>query len=352
MRNAGLKIFANVRAAKRWVVLPVVLLAGGVLCKANAQTTVKAYRYEVSLDTGDYGYSGEIAPGVSPKGTYYKVERDAKGRMVRETKMRNGKEQTLMTFHYTGSSRYWDSTEEFRDGEKTQISLYQRDPQGRITHEDDETADGKLTQYWTTILSPHRMDASAYDPNHIRTSHFVADFSVGGVQVHKITYLSQTSAASYSENDYDENTGEIVASRQFDDGKLQNTRKYSYDGNGDKTRMDAYDPNGKWFAADEYTEGLWVRRLYKLPNGTTATLKYSYDAKQWLQETDIKVNDQPLCKLTYDRESDGTVKRTLAIGADGTLWAEYPPPQVRDIGQDGQPAGRTDGVIHKTGSWW
>jgi len=342
---------------KRWAGLLLVLLTGVVLSSAGAQTrpvqnSVKLYRYSVLTDTYDHGYRSEIAGGATPKGTYYRVERDAQGRMVRVTMMRDGKEQKLTTFHYTGASRFYDSSEAFVNGEKTQISLYQRDPQGRLVREDDETADGKLTKYYVVTWSPQHAEVMGYDPGNKRTYRAIEHFSIGGVEVNKTSYLSPTSDASYVELEIDEHTGLSQSARQLTDGKLDNTRRFTYDANGGETRMDAYGPDGVWFAAHVYSDGLLSQTLYKFSDGSNQEFNYSYDGKKFLKQTDVVVAGKPLCKLTYDMESDGTVKRTLAIGNDGTLWAEYPAPIVRDIQQNGQPVGRTDGILHKTGNWW
>jgi hypothetical protein len=333
------------------------LVAGGTICgatasAAQAQTTVKLYRYAVLTDTDDTDYRSEITPGATPKGGYFKVERDTVGRILRVTGLRNGQETNVTTYHYIGRNWASDSSETFEYGEKTQISLYQRDPQGHITREDDETADGKLTGYSLLTWTPSHADVLGYDPSNRLIRHYSMDFSPAGVHVHRITYSSPTSTASYVERETDEHTGLSVSARQFSDGKLDNTRKFTYDGNGDETRMDIYGPDGVWYAASEYTDSLLSRKLYKMSNGVSWELDYSYDGKKWLKQTDIVVAGKPLCKLTYDMESDGTVKRTLAIGTDGTLWAEYPAPIVRDIQQNGQPPGRTDGILHKTGNWW
>ena len=337
----------------RWTRLLTMLAACGALCSAGAQsagsqTTTKFYRYVVFTDTFDNDFRLEIAAGAIPKGDYYKVERDQQGRIVRETGMRDGKESAVTTYHYSGSSRFYDSDETFVNGEKTQITLYQRDPQGRVTRMDKETAVGKPTQYWVLTWSPSHVDVRIYDPDNRPTDHLSSDFSPGGLQARQVQYSSPASDASYSEIEMDEHTGLDFSEREVRDGKLVNTRKFSYDGNGDKTRIDVYNSEGVWFASVEFTDGKTTRRKY----GSGKEVRYSYDNGE-VKEGTIMIGGRTLCKLTYDRESDGTLKRTLAIGADGTLWAEYPPPMVWDINQNGQPmGGRTDGIIHKTGNWW
>ena len=78
----------------------------------------------------------------------------------------------------------------------------------------------------------------------------------------------------------------------------------------------------------------------------------SYNDKRWLEETKIYINDRYRCSLVYDRMPDGTVKRTLANGPDGELWAEYPDLSVTDVERDGQNIGGKSAILHKKGNWW
>jgi hypothetical protein len=56
-----------------------------------------------------------------------------------------------------------------------------------------------------------------------------------------------------------------------------------------------------------------------------------------------------VCRLTYQKASDGTVLKTLAVGPNGDIWAEYPDYMVMDIQRDGTGGVGVPTVIHKSG---
>lgn len=319
---------------------------------ARAQTTTHLYRYEVRLNTRDTGYRGEIPSTATPSGSYYKVEKDALGRSRRVAKFRDGRELSFDIYHYAGNSRYSDYCETYTNGEKTQIQQYQRNAWGMITREDDKTVEGTLTQYSLAEGTSTSVETWWYTSADARTSHSIRQFGPSGAMIHSTSYSSAASTASYVDSEIDEQTGLTKSSSQYSDGTLTNTKKYTYNSNGDILRADAYNPTGVWYSADEFSGGLRTRRLYKYLNGSSFEIRYAYDEKQWLKQSDLYLADRLVCTLTYDRASDGNIKRSLAVGPDGSLWAEYPPPIVTDLQRNGQPVSRSDGSIHHTGDWW
>jgi hypothetical protein len=177
-------------------------------------------------------------------------------------------------------------------------------------------------------------------------------YSSIGILIRRVIYSSpESDEAGFTEADLDEQTGKTTSSRQMQDGKLSNTKKHIY-ADGNLTRVDAFDARGTLFSVDFYEDGLLRTRDYKLPQGGTRELRYSYDEKSWTVKSEIYSLGKAVCVLTYDRDSDGTVQRTAAFSLNGTLWAEYPPPIVMDVGRDGQAVGRSDALLHRTGNWW
>jgi hypothetical protein len=156
----------------------------------------------------------------------------------------------------------------------------------------------------------------------------------------------------YTDVQVDEDTGHSLSSKQMNGTQLQNTKKWVWAGDGALIRVDVYDENGVWYSADEFEHGLSSRRLYKFVNGGTEEIRYSYNEKRWLIKSAVSHNDQLVCSLTYDRLPDGTVQKSVAVGPDGAMMGEYAAPAVTDLGRTGQPPGRSDGVLHKTGDWW
>ncbi len=323
------------------------------LCSlAAAQTTTQLYRYSVNLNTGDSEYRGPITPGATPSGRYYKVERDSLGRILRVARMRDGNEEDTYVNHYTGNTWVSDSQDRYKNGEEVGIEQFQRNSWGLQTREDDKTADGTPTSYWVVQGTQTHFEAWKYTPSGTGVFHEEQFFNPAGVATREIVYSSVASNAFYVDIQLDEHTGLKKSAVQYNDGKPAATDKFTYDGNGDLVRMDTYDQDNVWYSADEYVSSLRVKRLYKFPTGLTQEIRYSYDSKRWLTQSVFYVSGKLLCTLTYDREPDGTVKRTLATGPDGALWAEYPAPAVSDLQSNGQPPGRTDGTIYHTGNWW
>jgi hypothetical protein len=328
----------------------------GLAC-AGAQTATHLYRYKVLTHTGDYEYRDEItgeshnSPYYAVVGPYYSVVKDSEGRIVEESDMRGGKALTTQKYHYNGDETVFNDEEDFTNGEETGTVHYQRNSWGLEVREDDKTTQGALTAYSLSEGTADHVDAWGYDPQSRKTAHDVYWFSPGGEEIRHVTYLSPTSDDSYLDSDIDPDTGHTRSMKQFTAGQLVASHQYIYSSSGDLVRNDAYDAQGRWFLTDNYIDGLWASRLAKFADGNTQENHYTYDDKRWLIRTEIFRNDNLVCTLTYDTQSDGTVKRTLASGPDGSLWAEYPGQIVHDIERSGQAIGRTDAIMHKTGNW-
>jgi hypothetical protein len=126
----------------------------------------------------------------------------------------------------------------------------------------------------------------------------------------------------------------------------------SYDGNGGMLRQDMYDDAGVWYGSHEFTNGLTTRKNYKFADGSRREVNITYDEKRRAKEARLTVNDKLICTFAFDYLPDGTVKRTMALGPNGDLWAEYPDRFVDEVGQDGQALNWTQGIIHHPGNWW
>lgn len=321
------------------------------VCGAQAQSK-RTYRYEITTRMGDHEYREEIAAGAAVSGPSYQIERDKMGRMVRETDRRDGKATGVWEFHYTGLSKLPDSYETWLEGQLTAITNMQRNGAGVIVRYDRHTAQGDLTHYTVIEDLPDHQDTYGYTPDNKRTMHSLTYYSATGELVRRITYFSPESEAGFTDIEIDEHTGQTRSSKQVENGKLINTKKYTYTPDGGLSRVDAYDEKGTWYSADEFQNGLMHRRLYKFLGGESKEVRYSYDEKRWVTKSEVYFSDKLVCNLTYDREPDGTIRRTLATGLDGTLWGEYPAPGVMDVERNGQAVGRTDGEIHRSGNWW
>jgi hypothetical protein len=331
-----------------------VFFAGAVLAAsvspAWGQTTVHCYRHVISTKIGDDEYRDEVPNCDKASGGYAKVERDTQNRIVSVTGLRDGKVTGKTRNKYAGTAALPYGDEDWQDGELKGTTHYERNATGLTTRAESRTAQGVLTGYTVYSDTPEYLEFFSYGSDGNRTGHGREYYSPQGLLIRSISYMGQDSG--YIDKLWDEQTGLALSAKQFKNGNLLYTDKYSYGPEGDLVRMDGYRTDGTWFAADEYQHGLRSKRIYKMANGANKEIRYTYDEKRWLAKAEVVYQDKLICALKYDRAEDGTVRRTLAVGPDGSLWAEYPAPAVFDIESSGSAVNRTDGTIHHSGNWW
>ena len=337
---------------RAWIFTAACLAAASGRGGAAERAKTSFYRYEIEVRTGDTDYASEIPADAPPTGPRYKVERDEQGRLWRVTKLRGDKEISSAHYRYAGKERLPDHYEDFTNGEPTGSVSLRRDSSGARVREEYRTTQGALTSYVTYTWKSNSADAVTFDAEGKKTGHNAYYYSPAGRMVRRIKFPAEGARLDV---EIDERTGLSSSAKQYARDQLNSTQKFTYDGSGDLIRLDVYNSDGTWYAAQEYADGLRSKRIYKEGDGAQAVtreFRYAYDEKRWLKSAGLYIQDKFICTLTYDLAPDGTVKRTVATGPDGSLWAEYPAPAVLDIDSNGQPVTRSDGVIHKTGNWW
>ncbi len=316
---------------------------------ASAQVRVRTYRYVLAMRSQENKFAGEISPVAKAGGTVYQVQKDARGRVTKVSRLRNGKKLSDTVYIYKLNEKLPSSVEQYREGEKTGVTKIQRDEAGNRIREDHFTADGTLTSYEVYTYSSESVDDQLYTAEGKSKGFSKLYYSANDSLVRQVRHLPVEPPAIL-DFEYNDATGMTKARSQFNDGKLTSTASYTYSGDGDLIREDVYDPDHTWFLADEFGDNLRVKRIYKVEGGTRE-LRYTYDAKRWVKETMLYNKDVYICRFIYDRFPDGTAKRTLAMGPDGELWAEYPDASVVDVKQNGEAlVGKS--ILHKQGNWW
>ncbi|HLJ25282.1 MAG TPA: hypothetical protein VKY85_01075 [Candidatus Angelobacter sp.] len=180
-------------------------------------------------------------------------------------------------------------------------------------------------------------------------AHHIRYFSKNRIQIKERYYFDDE---RYFQTEFDEATGLITSEKQFNrTGELQSYFVRSYDSNGDVSRSDMYDGGGRWFGRDDYKDDLRTARSYKFYDGSSKEIRYSYDEKRSLKESQIYVNNKFVCSLVYDVFPNGVIKRTLAQSPDGDLWGEYPG-LVFEVERTGWPVGSMAGTLYKKDNWW
>ena len=331
---------------KRSAILRVLLLLAVTALASGAAATVRNYRYSLSTRSPYPKYAGEVPAGAS--GQYLEVETDSQGRVVRVASIRNGHKEAESLYHFSANATLCDSYDEYRESEKTGHTQVQRNASGDAIRDDDYTTEGTHTGYSLYSYNGNVVEGASYNADGKMKSASVYTYSpASGLLISDVAYANPDDRSFHTDHDYDEN-GLVTARRQFRNGALENSGKFTYDAQGEEIRQDVYNASGTWYAAVERKNGLAARRLYE----GGRELRYTYDDKRMLKETLLYVKDTLICRFAYDRLSDGTVKRSIATGPDGTLWAEYPDQQIYDVDQQGHPISGKPAVIHKTGNWW
>jgi len=313
--------------------------------------TVAYYRYSIGLyQPGPHKYVGPLPSAIGVGGRVFAVSSDAMGRVTKVIVYRDGVAIDESDFEYSGNARYYSATVNVRSGEITGRVTYTRDANGYATRIVDYTREGTLTGYATGAYATGRQEYTYYTPTGTLKSRDVQFFSPDGVLERDQTFYSDT---VYTETELDTATGLATTSLQYNNGKINTKKAFTYNADGDLTRIDFYDPaTNQPFGFDEFANGLQIRRSYHFSDGTRKEIVYGYDAKRLLSNAALSYNGTLICTFTYDRQPDGTVKRTLASGPNGELYAEYPNAMVNDVYNNGSAASGAPGTIYKTGNWF
>ena len=314
----------------------------------SASADVQRYRFEIDRKSGEEAYAGELPSAGPVAGPWHEVERDPKGRIVRVASFRSAEKQSEVTYHYTGDAATYDSAENFRAGEHTGKEVYGRNADGDIVRTDHFTVEGSPTNNAVRSITPGGFDEVTRGADGTMKEHHSYIYADGG----NLSSYRRIVGTTYYEYLVDATTGQLKSRKKVEDGKQVLSTTYAYDENGEKLREDIFDETGKPYATIAYSDGLLVRKSYTFDDGSRRESTTTYGAKRWATEAKFTVNGVLVCTFTYDRLPDGTVKRTLALGPKGDLWAEYPDRSVNEVTQNGQPVDRTDGIIHHAGNWW
>ena len=328
------------------VLFGVAVLSVLTLSNADAQS-VKYYRRSVPTRSPYPTYADEV-PARS-RGTYYRVERDVAGRVTHLTTLRNGHPTGEWIYDFDRDSKLPKGFRYLEASETKGVTKFIRNLNGDVVRSDEFTAAGSPTGYWTADYSGDTVvTISNFTSDGRKTSWSVSSYSPAGLLTQIVSYLNPDDSTRYIVSEIDRDTGHQLSVTQMAGGEVQNKQRYSYNADGDIIRHDGYKADGSWLASDEYSDDLRTKRVY----AAGQEFRYSYDGTRTMTETQVWVRGHLVCRLTYDRMSDFTVKRTIAVGPNGELWAEYADQFVTDVGRDGTSISKKPATIYKKGSWW
>lgn len=309
------------------------------------------YRDNVTIRTSPPDkYVIEVPEAAAMHGGYFKVITDDKGRITRVLFLVDSKVAGDTVYKYPDGGKLPSELQSYKQGTLTGTSKMTRDSSGRVIRTDYFTAQGAPTGYTITKYVADRAERANFTPDGHRRWHSEEYFNADGIEIKSVTQ-SENSSASV-EATYDPLRGLSKSSKQFRNGKLQISINNTYDADDDLIRQDLYNEKGKWYGAKIFEHNLLVKKLYKFTDGHTAEITIKYDANRWIERAQYSRDDRLVCTFVHEHLQDGTTKRTIALGPDGSLWAEYPNLSVVEVDQHGHPPNSTAGTIHKAGNWW
>jgi len=322
-----------------------------IMGSATAFSEVHWYISHVSLRSGESLHGSEIPVGKVIEGGYTEEETDNLGRITRMSWFWGAEKKSETLFQYAPKAKLAEAFETYAaSGILVSRSRIQRNAAGERTRVEAFSPTGELTSYQVRTISPDSVEESTYTAEGKRTRRLINYYSAAGIRIRQREYPQEN---IYYESEYDQGTGVTLSQTKVVNGGLELTVKYSYNSYNDKTREDLYDSKGVWFGEREFSAWLKLDERYKFADGSTQETKSTYDENRWLKSATFSRNGQLICTFTYDRLPTGQVKRTLAVGSDGTLFAEYPDLLVDKVDQTGHPVDNADvGIIQRKGNWW
>jgi hypothetical protein len=325
-------------------------LVGLIVLLPNAYSEVRFYRYSLTTPTVDSRYVREIANSATNVGTVYSVETDSAHRITRVVTLIDGIKGSEARYQFAPNRPFPNGMELLRGDEILYRAAIERDANDRRKRLEQHSTTGTMTRYLVYTHGAGRYDAEMFTPSGKSLNRQTYFFSTDG---ELIKTISHSDDAVEITNELDPNTGLAKSRVQTEKGEVTVRTRFTYDASGSLLRTDRYSKDDKWYGMTEYKGGLSVKDLYKFLDGTVQESRTEYDRKRLATETRFLVNDKLICTFVFDRLPTGAVKRTLAKGPDGTLYAEYLDAMVTEVHADGSPLKSSiEKTIHRKGNWW
>ena len=333
------------------VVLIVVGLGGCVAPAGGPAADVRWYRYALELRSGDTRYVTPLEPTVVD-GRRYRVDTDARGRTTRVATFVGPRKVAEVAYRFGGGER-WARGYDFwaADGEQTTTVKIQRDEHGRRARQEFFLLDGRLTTYRVRTYTDGGVESAQFTAAGKQEGRTVLAYSAEDVLTRARWYPGDPS--TYYDTEFDAQTGLSKGRRKYRNGVLDSSSREIHDGGGLVTRSIHYNAEGRPFGVTDFADGLKVISRYALADGSSLEVRFSHDDKRRTRETRYSYDGRHICTLVYERLPNGRVVRSMALGPNGDVWAEYPDLYVEYIERSGEAVDRP-GVakIYKKGPWW
>jgi hypothetical protein len=319
---------------------------------AHAAADVHRYLYELSTRSGEFLYAGEIPAGAKTPTKCIDVTTDGLGRVTQVVRQVNGKMTSETIYQFAADAKLPAGFATVAaNGETISRNRIQRNDHGDRVRVDEFTVNGELVEYVIRKIGSDNVEELTCTPlGKQKGDRVVKYYSPAGLLVRSRDHVSGT---VYYDDQYDVSSGLRQSQKKFTNDELGYFTKITYDASGETLREDIYSANDLWYSGDEYADDLLLVRKYKWPGGRSAEVRFSYDEKRQPKVVVINYNSQFVCRLEYDRFPTGAIKQTIALGANGKVFAVYPNQEVCEVDQQGHAIDQPDvGTIYKQGNWW
>jgi antitoxin component YwqK of YwqJK toxin-antitoxin module len=311
--------------------------------------SVHTYRYSLELKSGESQFTGE--PRAALRGKAVRVKKDSLDRIIQVSNLTNGKTTSYDVYHYSGNEILPSSYDYFSDGKLIFKIPIQRNANGDRIRVDYNDPSGEPVSYSTRSINGDVVETIDHPakPSFLSIeTRTVAYYSPKGLLVRQESHVGSFATLDFA---YDEMTGLATSSKDFYYDKFTRSAKYAYD-DGISLRDEFFDSTGTLNGVDQYENGLKSSSQRTFSDGDSKRQVFTYDSTGLAKATKLYRKDKLICTLTY-QYLRGKIKRTVARGPSGDLWAEYPGLFVQDVDSKGHPIDDSEaGVIHKTGDWW
>jgi antitoxin component YwqK of YwqJK toxin-antitoxin module len=335
----------------RWLKVAICCMALG-WGVSPASADVHRYLYELSTKSGEYLYAGEMPTGAKSPTKCVDVTTDGLGRITQVVWQVNGKMTSETIYQFEAGAKLPSGFESIAaNGERISQNRIQRNDHGDRVRVDQFTMAGELAEYVIRKVGSDNVEELTYTAlGKPKGDRVVNYYSPAGILARMRQFVGGT--VSYEE-EYDVSNGLRQSEKKFKNDELGYFTKIAYDDSGEILREDMYSSNSLWYGEAEYADDLLMVRKYEFPGGRNQESRFSYDDKRQLKEASFYHNEQLICIFKYDRLPTGDIKRTIAIGPNGQVFAVYPGLEVDEIDPQGHALDQPDvGTIYRQGDWW
>ncbi|GFK95950.1 hypothetical protein NNJEOMEG_03823 [Fundidesulfovibrio magnetotacticus] len=317
-----------------------------------AVPVIKYYKYGPEDINQFIVFKSELAGKSQNNGTCYEVEFDS-----------NNRPKAWSRFIRSELMYRWERTYDERGlitqemkyspltglGTPIRVQKYTWDG-NKLTQIDVYDSQGGKTGYVIITSSGNETTHTWYNASGARNQWYIYKDNAQHIPTEIIWNVSDVKRY---EQTIDQETGLLMRSKGFIDGKFNFTQVFTYNAEGIRTEIHSSDVDGRHYSSSSHDKyGNRTTEDYNFKNGTTRQYTHEYDSRGNVTKSTITANGKLACTLRYNRKSNGAVTGTDLYDTKGELIATYPGVFVKYIGPDGKDTEGRAGNIHKKFKLW